>query len=56
MRTRMLAVVALVVVILLSPILDVEACGPFFEPDIFVRTAAPDDPAAFAAGKLGILQ
>jgi hypothetical protein len=56
MRTRILTVVALVVVILLSPILDVEACGPFFEPDIFVRTAAPDDPAAFAAGKLGILQ
>jgi hypothetical protein len=56
MRTRMLAVAALVVVVLLSPIRYVEACGPDFEGDIFVRIVAPDDPAAFAAGKLGILQ
>ena len=56
MRTRLLAVAALAAVVLLSPIGNVEACGPFFEDDIFVSTTSPDDTAAFAKGQLGILQ
>jgi hypothetical protein len=56
MKTRMLAAAAFVAVVLLSPTRNVEACGPFFEPDVFVSTKAPDDPGAFATGKLGLLQ
>jgi len=56
MRTRLLAIAALVAVVLLSPIGDVEACGPDFEGDIFVSIKTPDDHAAFAKGELGILQ
>ncbi|MGA9587255.1 MAG: hypothetical protein WBQ95_18125 [Terracidiphilus sp.] len=56
MRTRLLAIALLVAVVLLSPIGNVEACGPFFEPDVFVSTTSTDDPAAFAKGQLGILQ
>lgn len=33
----------------------VEACGPDFEPDVFLRVSVPDDVAAFAQGKLGLL-
>ena len=56
MRTRLFAIAALVAVVLLSPIGNVEACGPFFEDDVFVSTTGPDDIAAFARGQLGILQ
>jgi hypothetical protein len=56
MRTRLLAIAALFAVVLLSPIGNVEACGPGFEPDVFVSTTAPDDVATFAKGQLGILQ
>jgi hypothetical protein len=42
--------------LLLLPFLAVEACGPFFEPDTFVRVDRPDDPQKFAQGQLGILQ
>ena len=56
MRTRLFAIAALVAVVLLSPIGNVEACGPFFEDDVFVSTTGPDDIAAFARGELGILQ
>jgi hypothetical protein len=56
MKTRLLAIAALVAVVLLSPIGNVEACGPFFEDDVFVSTKSPDDPASFAKGQLGILQ
>jgi hypothetical protein len=44
---------ALVAIVL--PFVAVQACGPFFEPDIFVRKKHPDRPADYAAGKLGIL-
>jgi len=40
---------------LLFPILYVQACGPFFADDVFVRTLRPDHPKLFAAGKLGVL-
>ena len=56
MRTRLLALAAFVVVVLLSPIGSVEACGPWFEDDVFVSTNSPDDTSAFAKGRLGILQ
>jgi tetratricopeptide (TPR) repeat protein len=56
MRTRLFAIAALVAVVLLSPIGNVEACGPFFEDDVFVSTTGPDEIAAFARGQLGILQ
>jgi hypothetical protein len=56
MKLRRIAFVAFVVAVLLSPFSGVQACGPDFEPDEFVRTDSPDDPGAFALGKLGILQ
>lgn len=56
MRTRPLGLAALAAVVLLSPLGNVEACGPWFEDDVFVSTASPDDLAAFARGQLGILQ
>jgi hypothetical protein len=56
MRTCLLAVAALAAVVSLSPIGNVEACGPDFEGDIFVRINRPDDLASFAKGDLGILQ
>jgi hypothetical protein len=56
MRTRLLAMAALVVFVLLSPIGSVEACGPYFGDDVFVGTKSPDDLASFARGRLGILQ
>ena len=43
-------------VLLLLPFVAVEACGPDFQPDTFVRTARPDDAKAFSQGHLGILQ
>ena len=48
--------VALVLIAVLTPHLGVLACGPDFEPDVFVRKTAPDNFAAFAKGQLGILQ
>lgn len=43
-------------VALAFPWVTVQACGPDFQPDVFVQTTHPDDLHAFAAGKLGILQ
>ena len=40
----------------LIPFVTVEACGPDFSPDVFVRTDSPGDTYAFAQGHLGILQ
>jgi hypothetical protein len=53
---RLFTAVAFIAVVMLSPTRNVEACGPWFEPDVFVNTTHPDDPATFAAGNLGILQ
>ena len=41
MRSRYLFVAAFAAAVLLSPIRDVEACGPFFEPEVFVRNTIP---------------
>lgn len=43
-------------VLLLLPFLVVQACGPDFMPDVFVRATHPDNPQSFAQGHLGILQ
>src|SRR5579871_5266041 len=32
------------------------ACGPFFEPEVFVPAMRPEKPALFATGQLGVLQ
>lgn len=42
--------------LLLTPPGGVEACGPFFSPETFVRLTRPDDLKGFAHGELGILQ
>jgi hypothetical protein len=42
--------------LLAMPFVVVQACGPDFAPDTFVRTTIPDDFHAFGAGHLGILQ
>src|SRR5271168_3185066 len=42
--------------IVLWPFVAAQACGPFFESDVFVRVDVPDDLGAFVHGKLGILQ
>jgi hypothetical protein len=47
---------AAVALVLLSPFDGVEACGPDFEPDVFVRLNSPDQLGAFSKGQLGILQ
>ena len=56
MKTRYAALAGFVAVALLTPVCDVEACGPDFDPDVFVSTTSPDDLGAFARGQLGILQ
>ena len=56
MKTRYAAFAAFVAAALITPTCDVEACGPDFGPDVFVSAASPDDHAAFARGRLGILQ
>jgi hypothetical protein len=56
MKARYLGIAALVGIVMLSPTCSVEACGPGFEPDVFVNTATPDDQNSFAQGQLGILQ
>lgn len=48
--------VALIVLLLVLPFIDVKACGPDFEPDTFIHKTYPDDKQSFAQGQLGILQ
>jgi hypothetical protein len=48
-------VIACVVTAAMMPMFIAEACGPDFEPDVFVRKMRPDQPKEFAAGKLGVL-
>ncbi|MDR3727133.1 MAG: hypothetical protein P4K86_08845 [Terracidiphilus sp.] len=50
-RTQILILIVLVAL----PIVTVQACGPEFYPDVFVRKMRPDDPKEFAKGKLGVL-
>lgn len=52
-RRTLIACCALYVLV---PLATVEACGPDFTPDVFVRTDRPGDMHGYAEGKLGILQ
>ena len=56
MTSRRFACVLLVAIVFLSPFSGVEACGPDFEPDVFVKIESPDNLRDFLQGKLGILQ
>jgi hypothetical protein len=56
MKVRLRRDVLAGAVALLFPCVTVQACGPDFQPDVFVRTTNPDDLHVFAEGKLGILQ
>jgi len=51
---RLLSFVQVGLAILL-PFITVQACGPFFFDDVFVRPLRPDNPKLFAQGRLGIL-
>lgn len=55
MKFRRMPVACCTVLIFIS-FATVEACGPDFSPDVFVRTDHPGDMHAFAEGRLGILQ
>lgn len=48
--------IAVLLFCVLAPFFAVEACGPDFFPDVFVRRLRPDQPKQFAQGKLGILR
>ena len=50
-RAQVLALTVLVVV----PFVTVQACGPEFHPDVFVRRIRPDNPKEYAEGKLGVV-
>jgi hypothetical protein len=56
MKTRILILALLLAALLLAPVGNVEACGPFFEDDVFVSNTQPDDLVSFSKGQLGILQ
>jgi hypothetical protein len=56
MKSRTFASAVFLVAALLAPNGHVEACGPWFEPEVFVDKSGPDDLPAFADGHLGILQ
>ncbi len=56
MKTRILILALLLAALLLAPVGNVEACGPFFEDEVFVSNTQPDDLASFSKGQLGILQ
>ena len=51
---RLLSLAPLAVAIAF-PFLSVQACGPFFFDDVFVRPLRPDHPKLFVQGKLGAL-
>jgi hypothetical protein len=55
-RRRIFAIAAFALAALFSPVGNVEACGPFFFPETFVRQSNLDNITAFANGKLGLLQ
>ena len=56
MKCHFIAPAIPVALLLIAPHLGVEACGPDWEPEVFVSHTAPDDLGAFAQGHLGILQ
>jgi hypothetical protein len=42
--------------LILLPFFDLQACGPDFRPDVFVRALNPDNAAGFAQGRLELVQ
>ena len=56
MISRRAASALIIALLLLWPFIGAQACGPDFEPDIFVKENYPDNIAAFVQGHLGILQ
>ncbi|HEY1649985.1 MAG TPA: hypothetical protein VGF96_18525 [Terracidiphilus sp.] len=56
MKFRPVALLLPVVFLAVAPRLGVEACGPDWEPEVFVSHTSPDDLATFAQGHLAILQ
>lgn len=48
--------IAVLLFCVLVPFFAVEACGPDFFPDVFVRRLRPDQPKQFVQGKLGVLR
>ena len=56
MISRRRLLISCAALIIVMPFAAVQACGPDWTPDTFVRSSAPDDTKAFASGHLGILQ
>lgn len=52
---KRLSSLAPLAVAIVFPFISVQACGPFFFDDVFVRPLRPDHPKQFARGKLGVL-
>jgi tetratricopeptide (TPR) repeat protein len=53
---RLRALVGAALIAAAVPLLVVVACGPDFEPEVFVPARHPEKPESFAAGQLGVLQ
>jgi hypothetical protein len=53
-KTRVL--IGVVAIAAAVPLLVVMACGPDFQPEVFVPVDHPENTKVFAAGKLGVLQ
>jgi hypothetical protein len=51
---RPLSLLPLIVAVMF-PFISVQACGPFFSEDVFVRKLGADHPSHFIEGKLGVL-
>jgi hypothetical protein len=55
-KTGVWALVSAAVVAAAVPLVIVLACGPDFEPEVFVPAQHPENPKQFAMGDLGVLQ
>jgi tetratricopeptide (TPR) repeat protein len=53
---RLRALVGAALIAAAVPLIVVVACGPDFEPEVFVPARHPEKPESFAAGQLGVLQ
>jgi hypothetical protein len=47
---------AIATLVVAAPLVVVMACGPDFGPEVFVPASHPQNPDAFASGRLGVLQ
>lgn len=53
---RILHIAAIATVLIGSTTFLVRACGPDFEPDVFIQSSGPANNFTFAKGRLGVLQ